>query len=81
MFKMSCEFHNDVDVVWDNLNCVKECVELLKQEYYVQVKEKPGLPVFIQLMEVEKLINKAVSEMEHLRWEEEKRRFGSLAGR
>ena len=78
---MSCEFHNDVDVVWDNLNCVKECIELLKQEYHVQIKEKPGLPVFIQLMEVEKLINKAVSEMEHLRWEEEKRRFGPLAGR
>lgn len=81
MFKMSCEFHNDVDVVWENLKCVQACVDLLHKEYSAQIKEKPGLPVFIKLMDVEKRIEQAVSSMKRLRWEEEKRMFGPLAGR
>lgn len=80
MFKMSCEFHNDVDVVWDNLNYVKNNVDLLKEEYHSQIKkESSGIPVFIRLLNVQKLLSQAVSEMEQLRWEEEKRMLGPLA--
>lgn len=81
MFKMSCIFHDDVNVVWDNLNYVQANIDLLHKEYSAQIKEKPGLPVFLRLMNVEKLINQAVSEMKYLRWEEEQRVFGPLANR
>lgn len=80
MFKMSCKFHDDVDVVWDNLNYVKGNIDLLKEEYHSQIKkESSGVPVFIRLLNVQKLLSQAVSEMEQLRWEEEKRVSGPLA--
>ena len=46
---MSNKFHDDVDVVMENTEELATNVEILNQEYMVQLKDEINLSVFIHL--------------------------------
>ena len=75
---MTNKFHNDVDVVMENTEELYTNVDILKQEYLVQLKDETNLSVFIHLQNVEKLLKQLKSEVKILFQEEQKRIFGPL---
>jgi len=78
MLKMTNKFHNDVDVVMENIEELYTNVDILKQEYLFQLKDEPNLSVFIHLQNVEKLLKQLKSEVKILFQEEQKRIYGPL---
>ena len=78
MLKMSNKFHDDVDVVMENTEELATNVEILNQEYMVQLKDEINLSVFIHLQNVEKLLRQLKCEVKVLHQEEQKRVFGPL---
>lgn len=75
---MTNKFHDDVDVIMENTDELYTNVDILKQEYLVQLKDEPNLSVFIHLQNVEKLLKQLKSEVKILFQEEQKRIFGPL---
>ena len=72
------KFHDDVDVVMENTDELYTNLDILKQEYLVQLKDEPNLSVFIHLQNVEKLLKQFKSEVKILFQEEQKRIYGPL---
>ena len=75
---MTNKFHNDVDVVMENTEELYTNVDILKQEYLVQLKDETNLSVFIHLQNIEKLLKQLKSEVKILFQEEQKRIYGPL---
>ena len=75
---MTNKFHDDVDVVMENTEELYTNVDILKQEYLVQLKDETNLSVFIHLQNIEKLLKQLKSEVKILFQEEQKRIYGSL---
>lgn len=75
---MTNKFHDDVDVVMENTDELYTNVDILKQEYLVQLKDETNLSVFIHLQNVEKLLKQLKSEVKILFQEEQKRIYGPL---
>lgn len=75
---MTNKFHNDVDVVMENIEELYTNVDILKQEYLFQLKDEPNLSVFIHLQNVEKLLKQLKSEVKILFQEEQKRIYRPL---
>ena len=75
---MTNKFHNDVSVVMENTDELSADVDVLIQEYGVQLKDEHNLSVFIHLQNVEKLLKQLKSEVKVLFQEEQKRMFGPL---
>lgn len=75
---MTNKFHDDVDVIMENTDELYTNVDILKQEYLVQLKDEPNLSVFIHLQNVEKLLKQLKSEVKLLFQEEQKRMYGPL---
>jgi hypothetical protein len=78
MLKMTSNFHNDISVVMENTDELSANVDVLNQEYKVQLKDETNLNVFIHLQNVEKLLKQLKSEVKLLFQEEQKRIFGPL---
>lgn len=78
MLKMTSNFHNDISVVIENTDELSANVDVLNQEYKVQLKDETNLNVFIHLQNVEKLLKQLKSEVKLLFQEEQKRIFGPL---
>ena len=78
MLKMTSNFHNDISVVMENTDELSANVDVLNQEYKVQLKDETNLNVFIHLQNVEKLLKQLKSEVKLLFQEEQKRIFGLL---
>jgi hypothetical protein len=78
MLKMTSNFHNDISVVMENTDELSANVDVLSQEYKVQLKDETNLSVFIHLQNVEKLLKQLKSEVKLLFQEEQKRIFGPL---
>lgn len=75
---MTSSFHNDISVVMENTDELSANVDVLNQEYKVQLKDETNLNVFIHLQNVEKLLKQLKSEVKLLFQEEQKRIFGPL---
>lgn len=75
---MTSNFHNDISVVMENTDELSANVDVLNQEYKVQLKDETNLNVFIHLQNVEKLLKQLKSEVKLLFQEEQKRIFGPL---
>lgn len=75
---MTNKFHNDVSVVMENTDELSANVDVLNQEYKVQLKDETNLNVFIHLQNVERLLKQLKSEVKLLFQEEQKRMFGLL---
>jgi len=75
---MTSNFHNDISVVMENTDELSANVDVLSQEYKVQLKDETNLSVFIHLQNVEKLLKQLKSEVKLLFQEEQKRIFGPL---
>ena len=75
---MTSNFHNDISVVIENTDELSANVDVLNQEYKVQLKDETNLNVFIHLQNVEKLLKQLKSEVKLLFQEEQKRIFGPL---
>lgn len=75
---MTNKFHDDVDVVMENTDELSANIDILSQEYAVQLKDKTNLSVFIHLQNVEKLVRQLKSEVKVLFQEEQKRIYGPL---
>lgn len=75
---MTNKFHNDVDVIMENTDELYTNVDILKQEYLVQLKDETNLSVFIHLQNVKKLLKQLKSEVKILFQEEQKRMYGPL---
>ena len=75
---MTSNFHNDISVVMENTDELSANVDVLNQEYKVQLKDETNLNVFIHLQNVEKLLKQLKSEVKLLFQEEQKRIFGLL---
>lgn len=78
MLKMTSNFHNDISVVMENTDELSANVDVLNQQYKVQLKDETNLNVFIHLQNVEKLLKQLKSEVKLLFQEEQKRIFGPL---
>ena len=78
MLKMTSNFHNDISVVMENTDELSANVDILNQQYKVQLKDETNLNVFIHLQNVEKLLKQLKSEVKLLFQEEQKRIFGPL---
>lgn len=78
MLKMTNKFHDDVDVIMENTDELSANVDVLSQEYSVQLKDETNLSVFIHLQNVEKLLKQLKSEVKILFQEEQKRIYGPL---
>lgn len=78
MLKMTSNFHDDVSVVMENTDELSANVDVLNQEYMVQLKDETNLSVFIHLQNIEKLLRQLKSEVKVLFQEEQKRVFGPL---
>lgn len=78
MLKMTSNFHNDISVVMENTDELSANVDVLNQEYKVQLKDETNLNVFIHLQNVEKLLKQLKSEVKLLFQEKQKRIFGPL---
>lgn len=78
MLKMTNKFHDDVDVIMENTDELSANVDVLSQEYSVQLKDETNLSVFIHLQNVEKLLKQLKSEVKILFQEEQKRMYGPL---
>lgn len=78
MLKMTSNFHDDISVVMENTDELSANVDVLSQEYKVQLKDETNLSVFIHLQNVEKLLKQLKSEVKLLFQEEQKRMFGPL---
>ena len=78
MLKMTSNFHNDISVVMENTDELSANVDVLSQEYKVQLKDETNLSVFIHLQNVEKLLKQLKFEVKLLFQEEQKRMFGPL---
>ena len=78
MLKMTNKFHDDVDVVMENTEELATNVEILNQEYLIQLNDETNLSVFIHLQNVEKLLRQLKCEVKVLHQEEQKRVFGPL---
>lgn len=79
MLKMTNKFHNDVNVVMENTYELYSNIDILSQEYMVQLKEETNISVFIHLQNVEKLLRQLKSEVKVLFQEEQKRVYGPLS--
>ena len=75
---MTSNFHDDISVVMENVDELSANVDVLSQEYKVQLKDETNLSVFIHLQNVEKLLKQLKSEVKLLFQEEQKRIFGPL---
>ena len=75
---MTSNFHDDISVVMENTDELSANVDVLSQEYKVQLKDETNLSVFIHLQNVEKLLKQLKSEVKLLFQEEQKRMFGPL---
>ena len=75
---MTSNFHDDISVVMENTDELSANVDVLSQEYKVQLKDETNLSVFIHLQNVEKLLKQLKSEVKLLFQEEQKRIFGPL---
>ena len=75
---MTSNFHNDISVVMENTDELSANVDVLSQEYKVQLKDETNLSVFIHLQNVEKLLKQLKFEVKLLFQEEQKRMFGPL---
>lgn len=75
---MTSNFHNDVNVIMENTDELSANVDVLNQEYMVQLKDETNLSVFIHLQNVEKLLKQLKSEVKLLFQEEQKRIFGPI---
>ena len=78
MLKMTNKFHDDVSIVMENTDELSANVDILNQEYMVQLKNETNLNVFIHLQNVEKLLRQLKSEVKVLFQEEQKRVYGPL---
>lgn len=76
---MTNKFHNDVNVVMENTDELYSNIDILSQEYMVQLKDETNLSVFIHLQNVEKLLRQLKSEVKVLFQEEQKRVYGPLS--
>lgn len=79
MLKMTNKFHDDVNVIMENTDELFTDVDVLSQEYMVQLKDETNLSVFIHLQNVEKLLRQLRSEVKVLFQEEQKRVYGPLS--
>lgn len=75
---MTNKFHDDVDVVMENTEELATNVEILSQEYLVQLIDETNLSVYIHLQNIEKLLRQLKCEVKVLHQEEQKRVFGPL---
>lgn len=76
---MTNKFHDDVNVIMENTDELFTDVDVLSQEYMVQLKDETNLSVFIHLQNVEKLLRQLRSEVKVLFQEEQKRVYGHLS--
>lgn len=76
---MTNKFHDDVNVIMENTDELFTDVDVLSQEYMVQLKDETNLSVFIHLQNVEKLLRQLRSEVKVLFQEEQKRVYGPLS--
>lgn len=79
MLKMTNKFHDDVNVIMENTDELFTDVDVLSQEYMVQLKDETNLSVFIHLQNIEKLLRQLRSEVKVLFQEEQKRVYGHLS--
>ena len=79
MLKMTNKFHDDVNVIMENTDELFTDVDVLSQEYMVQLKDETNLSAFIHLQNVEKLLRQLRSEVKVLFQEEQKRVYGPLS--
>lgn len=79
MLKMTNKFHDDVNVIMENTDELFTDVDVLSQEYMVQLKDETNLSIFIHLQNVEKLLRQLRSEVKVLFQEEQKRVYGPLS--
>ena len=63
---MTNKFHDDVNVIMENTDELFTDVDVLSQEYMVQLKDETNLSVFIHLQNVEKLLRQLRSEVKVL---------------
>lgn len=75
---MTNKFHDDVGIVMENTNELSTDVDILSQEYMMQLKDEDNLSVFIHLQNVKKLLRQLKSEVKVLFQEEQKRMYGPL---
>ena len=76
---MTNKFHDDVNVIMENTDELFTDVDVLSQEYMVQLKDETNLSIFIHLQNVEKLLRQLRSEVKVLFQEEQKRVYGPLS--
>lgn len=80
--KLTGNIHDDVDKVYDAVGYVEALVDgLMEEEISQNNKNQKRTALFIELMELQKLMKQAMTKVTRVRHEEEKYTFGPLAGR
>ena len=80
--KLTGDVHDDIDKVYDAVNYTESLVQgLMKEEIAQNNKNKKRTSLFIELMDLQTLMEQAVNKVSRIRKEEQKYMYGPLAGR
>ena len=80
--KLTGNIHSDIDKVYDSVFYTESLVQgLMKEEIAQNNKNQKRIGLFIELMDLQTLMEQAVNKVARIRWEEEKYMYGPLAGR
>lgn len=80
--KLTGNVHEDIDKVYDAVNYTESLVQgLMKEEIAQNNKNRKRTGLFIELMDLQTLMEQAVNKVARIRNEEQKYQYGPLAGR
>lgn len=83
-FKLTGEIHADIPTVCEAIEYAKALVDGLVEEATgkMNIKEHPrNTAVFVDMLELQKTMDKAKTCTDHLAWNEKRRFYGPLADR
>lgn len=80
--KLTGIVHDDIDKVYDAVNYTESLVQgLMREEMAQNNKDRKRTGLFIELMDLQTLMEQAVNKVARIRKEEQKCMYGPLAGR
>ena len=80
--KLTGNVHDDIDKVYDSVNYTESLVQgLMREEMAQNNNDRKRTGLFIELMDLQTLMEQAVNKVARIRKEEQKCMYGPLAGR
>ena len=80
--KLTGNIHEDIDKVYEAVNYTESLVQgLMKEETAQNNENRKRTGLFIELMDLQTLMEQAVNKVARIRKEEQKYMYGPLAGR